>query len=151
VTVGDPLVATRLAEMDVGVYAGRGHPLFERREVSTQDLEKHPFAAQIRPGLMRSVWPQAIKRAVTLQTDSHAVALEACLAGSHLMAMERVIARPMVAEARLREIKTNVLPPARLVLCRHSEKSRGGMTGRVAKAITDTVKALVAETELRIS
>jgi DNA-binding transcriptional LysR family regulator len=93
---------------------------------------------------MRSVWPSGIKRRVTLQTDSHAVALDACLGGSHLMAMERVIARPLLAEARLRELDISLLPAAKLVLIRHERKTPSALVARVAKAIADTVRQTIS-------
>jgi DNA-binding transcriptional LysR family regulator len=143
VAVGDPLIGTRLADLEIGVYAGREHPLFGQVDVPLSALAEHPFAAQLRPGLMRSVWPPSIPRRVTLETDSHAVALDACVSGSHLMAMERVIARPFLAEGKLTEIKTGFLDAARLVLCRHQERGRGTLISKVAKAIAQTVREIV--------
>jgi DNA-binding transcriptional LysR family regulator len=145
VTVGEPLIATRLAELEIGIYAGRSHPLFGREDAGLEEIEQHPFAAQVRPGLMRSVWPASLRRRVTLETDSHAVALEACLSGSHLMAMERVIARPLIEEQRLSEVKIGLLPAARLVLCQHSERKGGSMMSKVARTIAGTVKEIAKE------
>lgn len=143
VTVGEPLRSQRLAELEIGIYAGKSHPLFGRRDVKPEQIVEHPFAAQLRPGLMRSVWPSELKRRVTLQTDSHAVALDACLAGSHLMAMERVIGRPFVAEGRLRELNTDLLPAAKLVLIQRAGRKESPIVGKVARAITEVVRGAV--------
>ncbi|MFO0723553.1 MAG: LysR family transcriptional regulator [Myxococcota bacterium] len=142
VSVGDPLRAQRLAELEIGIYAGRGHPLFQASRVTHAAIAEHPFAAQLRPGLMRSVWPSELKRRVTLQTDAHAVALEACLSGSHLMAMERVIAKPLLDEGRLRELDASLLPAAKLVLVQKSGRAPSKIVARVAQAIVETVRAL---------
>ncbi len=145
VSVGEPLSAVRLADLELAVYAGRTHPLFSALEMRPEDLEQHGFAAQRRPGLMRSIWPSTLKRTVTLETDSHAIALDACLAGSHLMVMERVIAAPMVAQGELRELRVDALEPARLSLCRHAHSSHHLLLDRVATAIQTTVEELLRE------
>jgi DNA-binding transcriptional LysR family regulator len=140
VAVSEPLHAARLAELEVGIYAGRGHRLFGKSGLTLEEITAHPFAAQIRPRLMRSVWPAATPRKVTLQTDSHALALESCLSGSHLMAMERVIAEPMLKAGQLFELNHDALPPARLVLCRRADRGRGAIANLVHRAITETVR-----------
>jgi DNA-binding transcriptional LysR family regulator len=140
ISVGEPLIAARLADLRIGIYAGVGHPLHGRKDVSAEEIAEHPFAAQSRPGLMRSIWPAKVKRRVNLETDSHAVALEACLDGSHLMAMERLIARPFVSKNALTEINTSLISPAVLTLCRHGEKGKSAIISAVSKAITTTVK-----------
>jgi hypothetical protein len=94
---------------------------------------------------MRSVWPSKIARRVNLETDSHAVALEACLGGTHLTAMERLIARPLVKEKRLSEINTTLLGPAALVVCRHAEKGRSPVVVAACKAVSTVVKRLVRQ------
>jgi DNA-binding transcriptional LysR family regulator len=144
VAVGEPLTAVRLADLELAVYAGAGHPLFDSAEIRPDDLEQHGFVAQRRPGLMRAIWPQAVKRTVTLETDSHAVALDACLAGSHLMLMERAIAAPLVLEGRLREIEANMVEPARLVLARHAHSTHPALIDKVSQAIQEAVQRAIA-------
>ena len=146
VAVGEPLPSLRLAELELAVYAGKGHPLFGISGPPPETLEQHGFVAQRRPGLMRSIWPSNIKRTVTLETDSHAIALDACLAGSHLMVMERVIGTPLVAAGQLFEVESHLLEPARLVLVRHAHSTNHTLLDKVASAIQRAVSDLTTAT-----
>jgi DNA-binding transcriptional LysR family regulator len=144
VAVGEPLTSAHLAELALAVYAGRGHPLFGVAPVAPDTLEQHGFVAQRRPGLMRSIWPSTLKRTVTLETDSHAIALDACLGGSHLMVMERVVSAPLVASGQLCEVASDLLEPARLVLVRHAHSPNQSLLDKVALAIQRAVDELTA-------
>lgn len=140
VTVGEPLAATPLGRLELAIYAGRGHPLFAGPEPPLERLLSFGFVAQRRPGLMRSVWPTGQKRKITLQTDAHALALEACLAGSHLMVMERVIARPFVEEGQLRELPAPFLEAAQMSLIRNAQWGERPADREVGLAIRRVVQ-----------
>lgn len=142
VAVGEPLTATRLADLELAVHAGRGHPLFDVESATAEEIREHGFVAQRRPGLMRSIWPSTLKRTVTLETDSHAIALEACLTGSHLMVMERAIAASLVAEGKLRELGTALFEPARLVVLQHAHAAQHALLDKVVAAIQNAVDEL---------
>lgn len=144
VTVGEPLLATPLGRLELAIYAGRAHPLFLGAEPSLERLLSHGFVAQRRPGLMRSVWPTGQKRKITLQTDAHALALEACLAGSHLMVMERVIARPFVEDGQLRELPAPFLEAAQMSLIRNAQWVERPADREVGLAIRRVVQGALA-------
>ena len=142
VAVGEPLTSARLGELEFAVYCGRGHPLFGAAKLDPEELEQHGFVAQRRPGLMRSIWPSSLKRKITLDTDSHAIALDACLAGTHLMFKERVTVEPLVAEGRLHELAVDA-EPARLVLIRHAHSIHAAVLEKVAAAIQTVAAEII--------
>ena len=140
VVVGEPLAQEVLARPDMAIYAGRGHPLYGRGSDPTE-WRDHGFVVQGRPALMRSVWPASQPRNVTLRTDSHGLALQACLAGTHLMVMERVIAEALVQAGQLSEIRVGFLDQASLVLVRHGHRQHDGRLEKVSEAIKRVVAA----------
>jgi DNA-binding transcriptional LysR family regulator len=139
VAVGEPLAAMRLGNLQFAIFCGKQHPLFGAERITEEDLEKYGFVAQRRPGLMKSIWPKTLKRMITLDTDSHAIALDACLAGTHLMFKERVVVAPLVEEGRLHEIPVEV-EPAELVLLRHVHSQHHALLDKVAFAIQTVVE-----------
>lgn len=145
VAVGEPLEVVHLGHLELAIYAGQGHPLFEGPEPELERTLSYGFVAQRRPGLMRSVWPSGQKRRVSLQTDSHALALEACLAGTHLMVMERVIARRPLEEGLLREFRAPFLQPASLVLVRNTRFAERPAQVVVGQAIQAAAQASLRE------
>lgn len=143
VSVGSPFEAAALGELQLALYAGRRHPLFPQVQPSLTEILRHGFVAQRRPALMRSVWPKEHKRRVSLQTDAHAVSLEACLSGSHLMVMERLIAAPHVARGELREYPAPFLEPVQLVLLRNGERPSRSAETAVGAAIEAAARAVL--------
>lgn len=139
IAVGEPLAHEVLARSEMAIYAGRGHPLFGQG--SSTEWRDYGFVVQRRPSLMRSVWPANQPRNVTLQTDSHGLALQACLGGTHLMVMERVIAEPMVHAAQLREVQAGFLDQANLVLVWHGHRQHDARLRKVSEAIKRVVVA----------
>ena len=139
-TVAAPLRSVHLAEIEVTVYAGAGHPLFDRDDVSLEEMQSFGFAAQRKPPLMRSVWPLEQNREVTLYTDSHTLALDACLAGTHLCVMERIMAARFVEEGRLRAIGPDLLEPVTLSLCTHERTAEDAVAEAVTRAVLGVVR-----------
>ncbi len=149
VAVGEPLAVQSLTKLEMAVYAGKGHPVFDSSE-GIEGIEGHSFVAQRRPTFMKSVWPRGLSRTISIVTDVHSIALQACLGGSHLMVMERLIASRFVAEGRLREIRADFLEAAELVLIRHAHSLNDPLINRVAGSIEKTVNSLDEEFKLRM-
>lgn len=137
IAAGEPLVHEVLARPQMAIYAGHGHPLYGA--VGSADWRRYGFVAQHRPSLTRSVWPASEPRNVTLRTDSHGLALQACLAGTHLMVMERAIARHLVEAGQLSELRAEFLERATLVLVRHGHREQDARLEKVGEAIRRVV------------
>lgn len=139
VTAPSSVRTIELGEIAMGVFAGRGHPLFEQPTVSLEELLEHQFVAQSPIGLMKPVWPRDLKRNVALTASTHALALDTCLAGSHLMVMEVVTAAPWVTRGELRELSPELLPKAHLRLFTHVRDDQDLVTKTVVDAIREAV------------
>jgi DNA-binding transcriptional LysR family regulator len=144
VTVVPPLLAHPLGPLALGVFVGRGHPLFAATNPTTEDMLEHSFVAQRRPPMMRSIWPTHLTRRITLEVDLHAVALEACLQGSHLMVMESAFAKTWVKEGQLRQLPFAALKPAELMLITHERTRELPVVSAVAAAIARAARSLTA-------
>jgi DNA-binding transcriptional LysR family regulator len=122
IVADDRLVATKLAELEMGVYVGRTHPLFKGPQPGAEQILSHGFVVQRRPSPMKSIWPKGLARKVTLTVDSQAVSMEALLAGSHVAVVERIFAGPYVNEGRLRELTALPIERASLIMLRRADE-----------------------------
>jgi DNA-binding transcriptional LysR family regulator len=142
VAAGDPLVGTRLAQLELMAFAGPTHPLFDAKELTEAHLPVYGFVAQGRPSLMRSPWPLDKRRIVSLQTDSHALALEACLRGTHLMLMERVFGRDFVRENKLHALEVPFVEKVDLMYFQHRRSLKQAVPARVEAEVRRAVERI---------
>lgn len=139
--VSEALVVTPLAKLDLSIYVGEGHPLFTGPMPSIDQVLEHGFAAMHQRSLMKQVWPSHLKREITLWVEEHSVAFEACLAGSHLAVVERILGEPYVKKGKLRELPVMKLDPVTLMLCRRADAQRP-LLDRVGEEIATNVRLL---------
>lgn len=144
--VGRDFSTLRIGDLSFSVYAGRGHPLFGREGVDAEELAQHLFVAQERPALIQSVWPSQLQRNMGLVCDSHAFALDACLAGQYLVFMEDLMVRRHVVEQRLCRVDVGAVAPGRLSLVHHVRSLDEARVRTCAQIIVDEAqKRLNAE------
>ena len=101
-----------LGETSSGVYCGREHPLFARRDVRADDVLRHAFVATCSPGDGKpndSFLPD-VERQVDLYVHHGHVMLELCLAGHLLAVLPDFTAESHVREGALRRLPFAALP-----------------------------------------
>ncbi|MEZ4235712.1 MAG: LysR family transcriptional regulator [Myxococcota bacterium] len=86
----DELAITRLIDMDYGVYAGPGHPLWERSDVSVAEVLRYPFVGPTVEEADR--FPPQLRRNVALRVSQMGVAIGFCHAGLYLTVLPHALA-----------------------------------------------------------
>lgn len=142
--IGDPgLSSTAIGRYRSGVYCGRNHPLFSRRDVTLEELEEHPFVAPPADalGYPREGWPRELPRRVEIQAADLQVGVEVCRAGTHLAVLPDRIAQIDVDRTTLRRIGLDLIPPTPFFATHRPSLGTGGPAEVLIAAVleaTDT-------------
>lgn len=85
----------KLAEVDSGVFCGRGHPLHSRRAVPLDEVLRHEFVAPpaVEGGPLHDGWPPELPRKVGVSVQSLGHGLDLCEAGRFLALLPVPLAR----------------------------------------------------------
>ncbi len=75
----------RLFDLDYGVYCGRGHPLYQRTDTTTDEVLRYEFAGPLIAEADR--FPPELERRVVLRVYQMAVAMGFCASGDYLAAL----------------------------------------------------------------
>jgi DNA-binding transcriptional LysR family regulator len=86
----DELAVIRLIELDHGVYAGPGHPLYRRADVSIDEVLDYPFVGPTVEEADR--FPPQLRRNVALRVSQMGVAIGFCHSGLYLTVLPRALA-----------------------------------------------------------
>lgn len=78
-----------LAELSYGVYCGKGHALFRRREVRASELAEHAFV--VPGGPIGDGWPPDTPRRVGARVESFQLALDLVASGQYLAFLPDVV------------------------------------------------------------
>ncbi|MCR9245926.1 MAG: LysR family transcriptional regulator [bacterium] len=108
------LVTERVCEIGRGVYCGRSHSLFDKPDVTAEDLHGAEFVAPPGDGTRESIdgWPGTIPRTIAMVVDQVRVGLEVCAALPLLAVLPHVLAEER-GDA-LRRLPIDVIPAGEL-------------------------------------
>ena len=106
------LAVVRLIPLDYGVYAGPGHPLYERDEVAVEEVLTHDFVGPTVEEADR--FPPELRRSVALRVSQMGIAIGFCNAGLYLTVLPRGLADR--TPERLWRIPGFAVPPGALHL-----------------------------------
>lgn len=98
------LMTESLGSVRSAVFCGRGHPLFARTDVGTDEVLAHAFACPPQVGGRPSAdgWPPEVHRRVGLVLSHLALGLEVALSGAWLVVLPEPIASPHEGAALFR-------------------------------------------------
>lgn len=113
----DELSVLRLVDLDYGVYCGPDHPLFERQDVSVDEILAHAFVGPTVEEADR--FPPELRRNVALRVSQMGVAIGFCNAGEYLTVLPRAFVAELPGPALWRIPGIDV-PPGALHLVRRA-------------------------------
>ena len=139
-TVHERLQTEHLGTETSGVYCGRGHPLFEYENPSSEELCRHDFVAPIADeyGEPGEGWPPSLTRRIALHVDQMRIGIDACASGEYLAVLPDVLAAQH--GNALRRLPLEITAKIELYAVRREAL---GPSGR-AEAIVEAVRAQIA-------
>jgi len=138
----EELHVERLVRLTHGVYCGRGHPLFEARRASREQVLAHAFVAPAPDprGVTPDAWPAGEERTVALRVARMQTGLDACASGSYLCVLPDLIAQ----RAGLRRLSFEGTRATELHMVHRRSIEIPGKTERVAEALRAAAAAVAA-------
>lgn len=141
------LTIESIGSITAHVYCGRGHPLFDQDETTLEHLLSHPFSV---PGvgdnnLPMDGWPVAVPREIGMRITLLTTNLCVCLSGQLLTVLPDVVAKPHLADGRLRRFPFEIIPPISLYAARRDADGEGTSAAAVIDAVTASVRARSTE------
>jgi len=132
--------ARAIGTVTFSVYCGRGHPLFDRKEVTWTALRRYSFCAPAQPDNERSVdgWPGERARSIGMRVSILQVAVRVAASGALLVALPDSAAAPWIERGAIRALIS--LPPREVFALTSPSGSRSA-----------TVAELVRRVEQRLS
>ncbi len=105
-----------LAPCSYGVYAGRGHPLFEATTLELADLLAYPFVAPpaVGFGLPADGWPAHLERSVGMRITTVHSAVLFCAAGQLLSVLPTTVVETEPWLRLLRRLPIDLIEPGTL-------------------------------------
>jgi LysR family transcriptional regulator, transcriptional activator for bauABCD operon len=139
----EEVVVERLGQLGASVYCGRGHPLFERRKVTTADVLAEPFSVPRvgDAGRVRDGWPTELPRKVGMRIELLRSNLVVCLSGTLVTVLPDVTAAPHVACGELRRLPVIEIPAIDVFVARHENT----MGRRPAELLIEGVRRQLAD------
>ncbi len=119
-----------LGELTNSIYCGRGHPLFGKRRVETQELLEHPFsvAAIGDRGTPMDSWPVDLPRKVGFQILMLSTNLRVSLSGSFVTVLPDAVASPHAEAGELWRLSPDLIPNTQVYAAFREEDSDQGVT-----------------------
>lgn len=134
----DELDVLRLGRLTFSIYAGAGHPLAGRLDVTLDEALAYPFVGPP-PGLLDH-WPPELRRELGMVVSQMQVAVHACAAGGLLAFLPDAIAT-VHAEPPLTRLPLEVIEPRALYAVCRPTKSESSRVEVVLEAIGEVVRA----------
>lgn len=137
----------RIGTTTASVYCGRGHPLFDRKRVSREQLLGHAFSVpQIGDGgRVQDGWPSDLPREVGMRVTLLRTNLEVCRSGLLLTVLPDVTAAPHVAVGELRRLGVVELPAIEMLAARHTAAPERDAARELVAAVRRIIAARNAE------
>lgn len=103
----------RLGDAHAGVYCGPGHALYNKRQVTLDEILASDFVAPppAENGGYQDGWPEGLERRIVVHVDRMRLGGEACLAMPLLAVLPDLVAES-VGRGELRRLPVDVIPPA---------------------------------------
>ncbi len=132
-----------IGEITASVYCGRGHPLFDRPDLTLDDLSTHPFSIpQIGDsGQVMDGWPVHLDRSIGMRITLLTTNLAICRQGRFLTVLPDVVALEALNNGELRRLPFDLLDPIPLFGALR-RRDPPGSSGRV---VLDAVRRYAAE------
>lgn len=136
----DPnLVVERWVELETGIYCGRGHPLFGRRDVALEELLDHDFGVpEHLVGRGIGGWPADVRRRIAVTAPGNLMR-DLCRRGAILAVLADRVSQSI--DWPLERLAFDLTPP--LTIYAVYRESRGA--GAKTTAALDVLRGLVAD------
>lgn len=117
----EDVVVERIGQLGSAIYCGRGHPLYDRRRVTRNDVLAEPFSVPRvgEAGRVRDGWPADLPRKIGMRIELLRSNLVVSLSGALLTVLPDITAAPHVERGELRKIDVISLPPIEIFVARH--------------------------------
>lgn len=132
------LTVTKLGELGYSVYAGDGHPLAAKIEVTVDDLLQYPFVGP--PDSLADHFPPHVPRKVAMVVDQLHVAMQACAVDGLLAALPDVVAADYRGEGILVRLPIDLIAPRPLYALSRRGAAEPRRIDLVLKALAQTVE-----------
>lgn len=130
-----------LGELTNSIYCGRGHPLFGRRRVETEELLEHPFsvAAIGDKGTPMDSWPVDLPRKVGFQILMLSTNLRVSLSGSFVTVLPDAVAAPHADAGELWRLAPDLIPNTPVYAAFRAEDSNQGVTQALIEKLRERI------------
>jgi DNA-binding transcriptional LysR family regulator len=131
----------RIGELANSLFCGRGHPLFQKKNVSLADLAEHPMsvASVGDRGTPMDGWPVELPRKVGFQITMLSTNVEVALSGAFVCVLPDVVAHPEWKAGRLFRFDPTPVPATAVYAACREEDADVSFTSEVIAAVERAV------------
>ncbi|MEM9457004.1 MAG: LysR family transcriptional regulator [Myxococcota bacterium] len=122
-----------------GIYCGPGHPLYNKRSVTEEQVLEHPFVA-LAPderGMTLESWPASLDRRIGMYVSQLWSGVDLCASGQLLTVLPDVVGGSPIYRDYLYRVPLEVVPPTDLFALHRSTIAEGGRAEAVTRAVAD--------------
>ncbi|MCA9645980.1 MAG: LysR family transcriptional regulator [Polyangiaceae bacterium] len=131
-----------LGELTNSIYCGRGHALFGKRRVETQELLEHPFsvAAIGDKGTPMDSWPVDLPRKVGFQILMLSTNLQVSLSGSFVTVLPDAVAAPHAEADELWRLAPDLIPNTQVYAAFREDDKNQAVTQTLVSKVRERIQ-----------